>query len=198
MTVPVIAQVRHLNPEAHLCCYGLYAPVSADYLCRLGVGTILGGEFESDLVALAQRIAEEQGSRQKNNYAIRNTQYASSISLARQTFLPPDRTGLPDLSHYAHLVTGAGQQVTVGYTEASRGCKHLCRHCPIVPVYNGRFRIVQPEIVLADIRQQVAAGAEHITFGDPDFFNGPGHAIPLVTALHQEFPHLTYDVTIKV
>ncbi len=86
----------------------------------------------------------------------------------------------------------------MGYTEASRGCKHLCRHCPIVPVYGGRFRIVQREVVLADIRQQVAAGAQHITFGDPDFFNGPGHAIPLVEALHEEFPDVTYDVTIKV
>jgi hypothetical protein len=102
------------------------------------------------------------------------------------------------LSRYAHLVTATGLQRAVGYTEASRGCKHLCRHCPIVPVYEGRFRIVQREVVLADIRQQVAAGAEHITFGDPDFFNGPGHAIPLVTALHTEFPRLTYDVTIKV
>jgi hypothetical protein len=53
-------------------------------------------------------------------------------------------------------------------------------------------------VVLADIRQQVAAGAQHITFGDPDFFNGPGHALPLVAALHEAFPHLTYDVTIKV
>jgi len=85
-----------------------------------------------------------------------------------------------------------------GYTEASRGCKHLCRHCPIVPVYKGHFRIVQREVVLQDIRQQVAAGAEHITFGDPDFFNGIGHAIPLVQALHAEFPQLTYDVTIKI
>jgi len=30
----------------------------------------------------------------------------------------------------------------VGSTEASRGCKHLCRHCPIVPVYGGQFRVV--------------------------------------------------------
>jgi len=52
--------------------------------------------------------------------------------------------------------------------------------------------------VLADIRQQVAAGAAHITFGDPDFFNGIGHAIPLVEALHDEFPTVTYDVTIKI
>jgi len=86
----------------------------------------------------------------------------------------------------------------VGYTEASRGCKHLCRHCPIVPVYKGVFRIVDRDVILADIRQQVAAGAQHITFGDPDFFNGVGHAIPLVDALHREFPQLTYDATIKV
>jgi hypothetical protein len=95
-------------------------------------------------------------------------------------------------------VTANQQQRLVGYTEASRGCKHTCRHCPIVPVYQGRFRVVPLNIVIADIRQQVRAGAQHITFGDPDFFNGPGHAIPLVEAVHQEFPDLTYDVTIKV
>ena len=85
-----------------------------------------------------------------------------------------------------------------GYTEASRGCKHLCRHCPVVPVYQGSFRVVQPDVVLADIRQQVAAGAEHITFGDPDFFNGPTHAMRIVDALHREWPAITYDATIKI
>ena len=119
------------------------------------------------------------------------------ISLGRQQFLVPDRTGLPPLGAYAKLVTN-GRMHRVGYTEASRGCKHLCRHCPVVPVYRGQFRVVQRDIVLADIRQQVAAGAEHITFGDPDFFNGPGHAIPIVEALHREWPGLTYDATIKV
>jgi radical SAM superfamily enzyme YgiQ (UPF0313 family) len=210
MTVPVIAQVRQLNPQAHLCCFGLYAPVNADYLHHLGIDTILGGEFETDLVGLTQWVSEEARRRRSEeangritDYTKRSTLHASRftpplISLDRLAFLVPDRTGLPNLNRYAHLVTGGGQHVTVGYTEASRGCKHLCRHCPIVPVYGGRFRIVQREVVLADIRQQVAAGARHITFGDPDFFNGPGHAIPLVTALQQEFPHLTYDVTIKV
>jgi hypothetical protein len=57
---------------------------------------------------------------------------------------------------------------------------------------------VERDVVLADIRQQVEAGAQHITFGDPDFFNGVGHAIPVVEALHREFPRVTYDVTIKV
>jgi hypothetical protein len=110
----------------------------------------------------------------------------------------PDRAGLPQLGKYAHVVLPQGVHRTAGYTEASRGCKHLCRHCPIVPVYAGQFRIVPREIVLADIRQQVAAGAQHITFGDPDFFNGITHATRLVEELHAEFPQLTYDVTIKI
>ncbi len=127
-----------------------------------------------------------------------SSQSEPRISLAKQVFLAPDRNGLPALTAYAHLDLADGHQRTVGYTEASRGCKHLCRHCPIVPVYGGRFRVIQRDVVLEDVRRQVAAGAQHITFGDPDFFNGPGHAIPLVRALHAEFPDLSYDVIIKV
>jgi radical SAM superfamily enzyme YgiQ (UPF0313 family) len=91
-----------------------------------------------------------------------------------------------------------GERRTVGYTEASRGCKHRCRHCPIVPVYDGRFRIISPEVVLADVRAQIAAGASHITFGDPDFFNGIRHAEAVMRGFRRDFPQATYDVTIKV
>ena len=38
-------------------------------------------------------------------------------------------------------------------------------------------------IVLEDVRRQVAMGAGHITFGDPDFFNGPGHSIAILREL---------------
>ena len=91
-----------------------------------------------------------------------------------------------------------GTRRVVGYTEASRGCKHLCRHCPIVPVYGGQFRVVPVEVTLADIGAQVDHGAKHITFGDPDFFNGPTHARRLVESLATRWPGLSYDVTIKV
>ncbi|MGB6431598.1 MAG: radical SAM protein, partial [Candidatus Acidiferrales bacterium] len=113
-------------------------------------------------------------------------------------FLVPRREELPALDLYARLQMPSGEEILAGYTEASRGCKHLCRHCPIVPVYNGTFRVVAREIVLADVRQQVAAGARHITFGDPDFFNGPTHGLAIVRAMHREFPGVTYDVTIKI
>ena len=221
LALPAIEQTRAINPRAHLCCFGLYAPASEPLLRRLGVATILGGEFESGLVSLYNRLAVEQNGSPKAEDEGQPTtddslpaavgrpssvvhrpssggQPEPRISLARQEFLPPDRSGLPDLTAYAVVELPGGTARTAGYTEASRGCKHLCRHCPIVPIYGGRFRVVQREVVLADIRQQVAAGARHITFGDPDFFNGPGHAIPLVRALHAEHPELSYDVTIKV
>ena len=120
------------------------------------------------------------------------------VSLARQEFITPDREGLPPLDQYAQLVLPGGATRVVGYTEASRGCRHRCRHCPIVPVYDGRFYIVPGDVVVEDVRHQVEAGAKHITFGDPDFFNGPAHSLRLVRKLHAEFPNLSYDVTIKV
>jgi radical SAM superfamily enzyme YgiQ (UPF0313 family) len=190
IAVHVVKRVKALNPHAHLCFYGLYAPMNEAYLRGLGADTILGGEFEAGLVRLVRRL--QAGKPQTP------AQPEPLVSLERQQFLVPYRQDLPPLERYAHLVVAPHDQRVVGYTEASRGCKHYCRHCPIVPVYQGRFRIVQREVVLQDIRQQVAAGAEHITFGDPDFFNGIGHAMPIVKALHQEFPHLTYDVTIKI
>lgn len=63
------------------------------------------------------------------------------------------------------------------------GANTTAGHCPIVPVYQGRFRVIQQDVVFEDVRRQAAARAEHITFGNPDFFNGPGHALPLVRAL---------------
>ncbi len=191
----LVGKIKDINPTAHICFYGLYAPVNEPYLRKLGGDTILGGEFEEGLLSLTKRLAAKAAS---DDRMPKPPQREPLISLSRQKFLVPDRSDLPQLESYAHLQMASGEVKTVGYTEASRGCKHLCRHCPIVPVYNGAFRIVQREVVLEDIRRQVARGARHITFGDPDFFNGPTHGVAIVTALHEEFPKLTYDVTIKV
>ncbi|MDQ3660621.1 MAG: CUAEP/CCAEP-tail radical SAM protein, partial [Actinomycetota bacterium] len=182
IAAPLIERVRALNPGALICCYGLYAPVNEGYLRSLGADVIIGGEFEQGIVDL---VDDQAG------------KLPPLTSLARQRFVTPDRTSLPPLELYARVST-KGQEVVTGYTEGSRGCKHLCRHCPIVPVYNGTFRVVQLEVVLSDIEQQIARGARHITFGDPDFFNAPRHAEAIVTEVHNLWPELTYDVTIKV
>jgi hypothetical protein len=184
---PLIADARHANPSALLCAFGLYAPLNADWLRDLGVNEIFGGEFEQDLAAWATD--------QKKPHPVFSDR---RTGLPRIHFLVPDRSGLPPLSKYATLQLPSGERRLVGYTEASRGCRHLCRHCPIVPVYEGQFRIVQADVVAADVAGQVAAGARHITFGDPDFFNGPTHAMRIVERLHESHPDVSYDVTIKV
>ncbi len=187
MAARVIPKIRATNPVAHIACYGLYAPLNDGYLRGLGVRTVLGGESEAALAGLANRLARGEPAAQSG----------PEILLDRLAFLPPDRGGLPSLGRYSKLRIN-GDAKKVGYTEASRGCKHLCRHCPVVPVYGGKFRVVSQDVVIEDIRRQVAAGAEHITFGDPDFLNGPAHAEHVVAALHAGFAGLTYDVTTKV
>jgi len=181
---PIIEKVRARNAAARLCAYGLYAPLNAEWLRSLGVQHVLGAEFEDDLLQL---VRSDSPARPPDGRA-----------LARLQFLVPDRTGLPPLGRYATLRMPDGEKKPAGYTEASRGCRHLCRHCPVVPIYNGQFRVVQRDVVASDIEAQVAAGAQHITFGDPDFFNGPTHAMRVVEALHARHPSVTYDVTIKI
>jgi radical SAM superfamily enzyme YgiQ (UPF0313 family) len=189
IAVKAIGRIREMLPQAHLCAYGLYAPMNAQLLRGLGVTTILGGEFEPGLTSLALRLrAGDAGVDQDSPV----------VHLAKIEFLTPDRSGLPELRRYAHLVPSAGAKRIVGFVEASRGCKHLCRHCPVVPVYQGKFRTVPVEVVMADIAQQVKAGAAHISFGDPDFFNGPTHAMKLVAAMHDRHPGLSFDATIKI
>ncbi len=188
LALPLIRQVRELNPTAHICAFGLYAVVNTSHLRALGVETLLAGEFETELLALCQRLASPATAEHAG---------ITSTWIEKQQFLLPDRSDLPQLHEYAQLVVGDKTR-TVGYVEASRGCKHRCRHCPVVPVYDGRFRVVQRDVVLDDIRQQIEAGARHVTFGDPDFFNGVGHGLALVEQLHAEFPDVSYDVTIKI
>jgi radical SAM superfamily enzyme YgiQ (UPF0313 family) len=193
LTLPVIDRVRRLNPLARIVCYGLYAPLNADLLRGHGVEAVLGGEFEAELVRLAR--GESAGLPGGSPGVPANRKTDSGIP--RLEFITPNRGDLPKPARYAQFHEGPLAKA-VAYTEASRGCKHLCRHCPVVPVYQGQFRVVSRDVVLADIRQQVAAGATHVTFGDPDFFNGPTHAAKIVEALHSEFPLITYDATIKI
>jgi radical SAM superfamily enzyme YgiQ (UPF0313 family) len=184
--VGVAERVRAINPDCHVCFYGLYATLNAEWLLATCADSVLGGELEPQLVELAERLGRGEAGGG-----------AVAPRLARLAFPAPSRGGLPSLKKYAKLERD-GRLELVGYVEGSRGCKHLCRHCPIPPVYGGRFFVVPRDVVLADVRQLVAAGARHITFGDPDFLNGPGHALALARALHAEFPDVTFDVTAKV
>ena len=190
----IAQRVRALHPAAHICFYGLYASLNGDYLLRTCADSIIGGEYEEALLELVRSL--EAGGEPRVP-GVRTRDAEAQPVLARLPFVAPARDTLPPPRAYAHLVRD-GEVVPAGYVEASRGCLHTCRHCPITPVYGGRFFVVPRAVVLDDIRAQVRAGARHITFGDPDFLNGPGHSLAIVRALHAEFPDVTFDATIKV
>jgi radical SAM superfamily enzyme YgiQ (UPF0313 family) len=269
--VRVAELVRGLNPACHICFYGLYASLNAEYLLREGarlgapgvggceqqgarlgapgVGgceqqgarprgkkpakaglgwagetapgmggcarpvadSVIGGEYEVPFVKLIEQLerqpltppspllrGEDKGG-EIEGVSVRGHLVAPFLKRVptSSAFPVPGRSGLPALDRYARLERDGHQQV-VGYVEASRGCLHHCLHCPIVPVYEGRFFVFPEPVVLEDIRRQVRAGATHITFGDPDFLNGPGHSLSIVRAMHGEFPHLTFDCTAKI
>ncbi|HXG65465.1 MAG TPA: CUAEP/CCAEP-tail radical SAM protein [Blastocatellia bacterium] len=192
--VSVARRVRALNPGCHVCFYGLYASLNADYLLDTVADSVIGGEIEQSLLALVKALNMGDDA---SVPGVRTKYHAAAPVLARLDFVTPDRSKLPPLERYARLEAG-GEQRLAGYVEASRGCLHLCAHCPIPPVYNGRFFVVPQEVVLEDIRRQVGRGAQHITFGDPDFLNGPTHSLRIVRAMREEFPALTFDFTAKV
>jgi radical SAM superfamily enzyme YgiQ (UPF0313 family) len=164
-----------------VCFYGLYAPVSRDLTIGRLADRVIAGEYEPALLAWVDDA----------------TAAGPELDLGRHPFQLPARDLLPPLQRYAHLALD-GEERLVGYVEASHGCVHMCRHCPIPSVYDGRIRIVQAGTVLDDIAQLVRAGARHITFGDPDFLNGRKHSLEIVRRMHERFPELTFDCTVKV
>lgn len=186
LAVDVLRGVRRERPDLPVAVYGLYAAVSADRTVGELADVALVGEYEPELVAWVSEV--ERGS--TGGPAVR-------VDISQGRFLPPARHLLPPLERYARLEVD-GEQRLAGYVEASHGCRHRCRHCPIPAVYDGRFRIVDVDTTMADISQLVEMGAHHVTLGDPDFLNGPAHALRVLEAAHEAFPGLTFDVTIKV
>ena len=216
--VHVATRLHKINPTCHICFYGLYASLNVEYLLQHHADSVIGGEYETPLVELINSLvdgthteiagvlrregAESLQGAPQSKPALKSLHAKVSVykprsDLYSEPLAVPSRKRLPPLDRYAHLEQD-GVTHLAGYVEASRGCKHLCLHCPIPPVYEGKFSVVPKEVVLEDIRAQVDAGAAHITFGDPDFLNGPKHALRIVQAMHEAFPNLTFDCTTKI
>lgn len=179
-------QVKQRRPDLPVCFHGLYAPVSRDLTVGRLADRVIAGEYERALVAWVDRLA---GGGPPSG--------GPEVLLDRDAASLPARDLLPPLERYAHLRVD-GEERLVGYVEATHGCLLECRHCPVPTVYGGRFRAVDRDLVLDDIGQLVEMGATHITFGDPDFLNGPTHSLRIVQEMHRRWPRLTFDCTTKV
>ncbi len=131
----VARRVREINPQAHICLYGLYALLNADHLLRETIDSAIGGEYEVPILKLITALEEGEASAIPGVYTRTNR---SGPWIQRTPFIIPERQQLPSLERYARLQWGNELQLA-GYTEATRGCKHTCLHCPITPIYRGRF-----------------------------------------------------------
>lgn len=170
-------QLNASRPGLPLCFYGLYA-AAADLP---GGSTAIAGEYEPGLLRWAAGLRG-----------------GSHVDLERSAIsVAPDRTGLAGLKDYVGVEL-AGERRVAGSTTASRGCRYRCKHCPVPTVYDGAFRVVDRRLVAQDIDAQVSAGARHISFADPDFLNGPSHAMRVLEETGSRHPELTFDATIKV
>jgi hypothetical protein len=189
-------KVRALNPHCHISFFGLYAALNADYLVGTVADSCFGAEFETPLLELAESLDAGLDTARFQTAPLPHDVRRPQRAGPHRRILPR-RDGLPPLHRYVKL-EHEGELRNVGYIAATRGCKHLCTHCPIPPLYNGRFYAVPRADVLEDIGRVVASGARHITFADPDFLNGPAHARRIARETHAEYPDLTFDYTAKI
>ena len=186
------------RPTAHVCLFGLYAWMHAEELLGSVADSVIGGEFEASLVELASRLSDRLPLTGIPGVSLPGAAPVPPL-LARLELITPRRDGsAPARALREARRQRRGRRASPATSRPAAAATHRCRHCPITPVYDGRFFVVPRDVVLADVAQQVAAGARHITFGDPDFFNGPRHGLGLLRALHAAHPELTFDVTIKV
>lgn len=192
LAVAAARALRAQRPGVPICLYGLYAPVSSDTVVAAVADRAIAGEYEPALVAWVDDLAGAGA-----GVAGAGAAGGLTIELGRAAFLLPARHLLAPLDRYARLELG-GERRLVGYLEASHGCAHRCRHCPVPAVYGGRTRALDEDLVVADAAQLVAMGARHLTFGDPDFLNRPRHCLRVASSVHAAFPELTFDCTVKV
>jgi radical SAM superfamily enzyme YgiQ (UPF0313 family) len=186
---------RRLNPDAHIAFFGLYAGLNARHLVPHLADTCLGAEFEADLLDLAARVV---GGRERATRRVAApAPGAAARSPGRAMDLSPHRDAILHRDHYAKLAIADGRR-EVGTVQSTRGCRHTCTHCPLPPAYHGRFYAIPGERVLADISAVVERGAGHVTFADPDFLNGPGHALRIARAMHARHPAVSFDFTAKI
>ncbi|HKQ62882.1 MAG TPA: CUAEP/CCAEP-tail radical SAM protein [Candidatus Polarisedimenticolaceae bacterium] len=187
--------LREHAPRAHRCFYGLYAVLNAAHLTTTVADSVLGGEAEDSLCALAAALETDNPLESVPGVGVRGR--PPQPVLRRLNFPAPSRAPLAGLERYSRLLVG-GESLPAAAIEASRGCLHRCRHCPIPAVYAGRFFVVPRDVVLNDVAALVARGVRHVTFADPDFLNGPRHALGIVREMHARFPALSFDVTTKI
>ncbi len=192
LTKELVTKIRSLRDDIKLCFFGLYAPaaLSANLLSTNDIA-IAGTGFDT-LISWLKTLTANSNKQYEHGKV-----YVDIGTVQPKNHLLPDRSSLPSLESYVHYLAD-GVTKTVATLEVVSGCSHHCRHCPVPVIYKGKTRKAPEEEILADARQQIENGASHIHFSDPDFFNRPQYGMSIMSRLKSDFPHLSFDATIKI
>lgn len=191
-SIQLMTKFRNNGYSKPLICYNQYATVQPESFLLDDNCFIVMGEYETVLEELVNAYLEKKSLNaidfvysQENKNPLKN--------LKRTKFLTPDRTSLPKLSNYAYK-----NGKLVGNIETMRGCAHGCTYCSVFAAYQKRVVKIPDEIILKDIDYVVQKGAEHITFIDADFFSTGKKGVRLIKQMHQKYPKLTFDITLRL
>lgn len=197
--ISAAAQIKNLNPSAHITFFGQYATVQHGQLVPKHGNSAICGDWEEPLRQLAQALAEHIELVGIDGLYLGHgtpTRY-----WARDIITRPARHLLPHLRRYNTVDANGGSElrpIIAGNVEVTRGCHHDCTYCAVFAAYGRKVILVPQEVVLDDIRVLVEQGANHIVFVDADFLNAWRYSRETVRKMHDEFPDITFEYTTRV
>ena len=188
LALPVMDRLRALNPAIPLCAYGLYAPLNEELLRAHGVTHVLGPEAEADswswcTAALARLL--------HGCY--------TAAPVPRLTFVQPDRSGS---AAAVEVCVAADARWHAAGGGGHRGDARVQAPVPALPNRPGVRRAVPRGAGRRGAGRHPRAGGAGRRSTSPSAIRISSTAPPTraasSSALHAEWPALTYDVTIKV
>jgi threonylcarbamoyladenosine tRNA methylthiotransferase MtaB len=166
-----VRKIHRANPGARIVVTGCYAQRAPDEIARLdGVDFVVGNSHQTEIAGLIR--ASLEGSDSEAN---RETEARSGEKL--EVFLPLaqiERDAMSLARGPAKILTGdIFAQTAVSIAPASLadgertrpilkiqdGCNNRCSYC-VIPFVRGRSRSLPPDVVVAEIRKLVEAGAK--------------------------------------
>ena len=197
--VGLATRARCINPSITVVMFGQHANIHAERLLGGYCDFVIRGDWEPGLVALARDPTKF------DDYArvgVCSPARVVKPYIHRGNLLPPARHLLPALSRYRYAELETMWQScrpipVVGNVETARGCHHACTYCSVFAATGRKVSLIPADAVMADIRQVVALGAEHIWFTDAEFLNSKHHGLSIVERMKREFPFLTFDITTR-
>lgn len=170
-----IRKIHRANPGARIVVTGCYAQRAPEELAALeGVSWVIGNSHQSEIPRVVQEgwmprahveaVAGSTGSAPAQDFIPLAQLDPEPMSLARG----PAKILTGDIFAQTSVqiapvegAEGAAGDRTRPTLKIQDGCNNRCSYC-VIPFVRGRSRSLEPDVVIAEVQQLVAAGAKEI------------------------------------